>query len=80
MKTAQRRTARSPKPKGPPKPGRAGLEALQLKAAMETYETLSAAFPDLKVGLAHGRMKSEEKSAVMGAFSAMKCSCWWPPR
>ncbi len=50
------------------KPGRAGLEALQLKAAMETYETLSAAFPDLKVGLAHGRLKSEEKSAVMAAF------------
>ncbi len=48
--------------------GRAGLEALQLKAAMETYETLSAAFPDLKVGLAHGRLKTEEKSAVMGAF------------
>ena len=56
------------KPNGPPKPGRAGLEALQLKAAMETYETLSAAFPDLKVGLAHGRLKSEEKSAVMAAF------------
>jgi ATP-dependent DNA helicase RecG len=61
-------TPGSKKPKGPPKPGRAGLEALQLKAAMETYETLSAAFPDLKVGLAHGRLKSEEKSAVMGAF------------
>ncbi len=56
------------KPKGPPKPGRAGLEALQLKAAMETYETLSKAFPDLKVGLAHGRLKSEEKSAIMAAF------------
>ena len=54
--------------KAPRKPGRAGLEMLQLKAAMETYETLSAAFPDLKVGLAHGRLKSEEKSAVMGAF------------
>lgn len=48
--------------------GRAGLEALQLKAALETYQALSAAFPDLKVGLAHGRLKSEEKSAVMGAF------------
>ncbi|HTE16655.1 MAG TPA: ATP-dependent DNA helicase RecG, partial [Burkholderiales bacterium] len=59
------------KPKKPHKPGRAarvGMEALQLKAAMETYETLSAAFPDLKVGLAHGRLKGEEKSAVMGAF------------
>jgi len=56
------------KPKPPRKSGRAGLEALQLKAAMETYETLSAAFPDLKVGLAHGRLKSEEKSTVMDAF------------
>ena len=61
-------TAEDKKPKPARKPGRAGLEALQLKAAMETYETLSAAFPDLKVGLAHGRLKSEEKSAVMGAF------------
>jgi ATP-dependent DNA helicase RecG len=56
------------KARSPRKPGRAGLEALQLKAALETHETLSAAFPDLKVGLAHGRLKSEEKSAVMGAF------------
>jgi ATP-dependent DNA helicase RecG len=57
-----------PSPKLLRKPGRAGLEALQLKAALETYESLSAAFPDLKVGLAHGRLKGEEKSAVMGAF------------
>ncbi|MEQ1772239.1 MAG: ATP-dependent DNA helicase RecG [Burkholderiales bacterium] len=56
------------KPKPLRKPGHAGLEALQLKAALETYETLSAAFPDLKVGLAHGRLKSDEKSAVMHAF------------
>ena len=56
------------KPKSPRKPGRAGLEMLQLKAAMETYESLSVAFPDLRVGLAHGRLKSDEKSAVMGAF------------
>ncbi len=56
------------KPSSPRKPGRAGLEALQLKAAMETHESLSAAFPDLNVGLAHGRLKSDEKSAVMGAF------------
>ena len=56
------------KPKFPRKPGRSGLEMLQLKAAMETYESLSAAFPDLRVGLAHGRLKSDEKSAVMGAF------------
>jgi ATP-dependent DNA helicase RecG len=55
-------------PKEKRKPGRAGLEALQLKAALETYQSLSAAFPELAVGLAHGRLKSEEKSAVMGAF------------
>jgi ATP-dependent DNA helicase RecG len=55
-------------PKEKRKPGRAGLEALQLKAALETYESLSAAFPELRVGLAHGRLKSDEKSAVMGAF------------
>ncbi len=64
-------TAEDKKPKQPRKPGRAahfGMEALQLKAAMETYETLSAAFPDLNVGLAHGRLKSDEKSAVMGQF------------
>jgi ATP-dependent DNA helicase RecG len=61
----------SPEEKSPVpsrKRGRAGLEALQLKAALETHETLSAAFPELKVGLAHGRLKSDEKSAVMGAF------------
>ena len=57
------------KPARPPaRAARVGLEALQLKAAMETYEKLSAAFPDLKVGLAHGRLKSDEKSAVMSAF------------
>jgi ATP-dependent DNA helicase RecG len=66
--TAEGKAPVAKKSKGPPKPGRAGLEALQLKAAMETHETLSVAFPDLKVGLAHGRLKSEEKSAVMGAF------------
>ena len=56
------------KPKPPRKPGRAGLEMLQLKAAMETYETLRAALPEIKVGLAHGRLKREEKSAVMDEF------------
>jgi len=60
------------KPKPTKKPGsvrgRAGLEALQLKAAQETHENLSRAFPELKVGLAHGRLKPDEKSAVMQAF------------
>ncbi|MBS0355080.1 MAG: ATP-dependent DNA helicase RecG [Proteobacteria bacterium] len=45
-------------------------EALQLKTAQETYEMLSAALPDLPVGLVHGRLKNDEKSATMAAFVA----------
>jgi ATP-dependent DNA helicase RecG len=45
-------------------------EALQLKTALETYEQLTAALPELKVGLVHGRMKPAEKQMVMQAFGA----------
>jgi ATP-dependent DNA helicase RecG len=45
-------------------------EALQLQTATETYETLAAALPDLRVGLVHGRLKPAEKSEVMDAFAA----------
>jgi len=45
-------------------------ETLQLKTAIETFERLSAELPDLKVGLVHGRLKSDQKSAVMAAFVA----------
>jgi ATP-dependent DNA helicase RecG len=42
---------------------------LELKAAMEEYERLSQqVFPNLKLGLLHGRLSSEEKDAVMQAF------------
>ena len=42
---------------------------LELKAAMEEYESLSKeVFPKLKLGLLHGRLSSEEKDAVMQAF------------
>ena len=42
---------------------------LELKAAMEEYERLSKqVFPQLKLGLLHGRLPSEEKDAVMQAF------------
>jgi ATP-dependent DNA helicase RecG len=44
-------------------------EALQLKTAEETYERLTAELSDLKVGLVHGRLKAEEKAAVMAAFA-----------
>ncbi|MBK6552940.1 MAG: ATP-dependent DNA helicase RecG [Rhodocyclaceae bacterium] len=43
-------------------------EALQLKTAEETYARLTAELPDIKVGLVHGRLKADEKAAVMAAF------------
>jgi ATP-dependent DNA helicase RecG len=43
-------------------------DALQLKTAIETYEGLQKTFPELKVGLVHGRLKSEDKARVMEAF------------
>ena len=43
-------------------------EALQLQTATETYELLSAALPDLRVGLVHGRLKPADKQQVMDAF------------
>lgn len=43
-------------------------EALDLKDATAGYEKLKSQFPDFKLGLLHGRMKSDEKDAVMKAF------------
>ena len=43
-------------------------EALQLKTAQETYEHLTTELPDLRIGLVHGRLKADEKAAVMAAF------------
>jgi ATP-dependent DNA helicase RecG len=41
----------------------------ELKAATEEYERLSIiVFPKLRVGLLHGRLKNEEKDAVMERF------------
>jgi ATP-dependent DNA helicase RecG len=45
-------------------------EKLQLETAVETYDTLKEAFPELNVGLVHGRLKGDEKAAVMAAFEA----------
>ena len=44
-------------------------EALQLKTALETHQTLNSIFPELKTGLIHGRLPSQEKSAVMESFA-----------
>jgi len=43
-------------------------EALQLKTAQETFEHLTTELPELKIGLVHGRLKPDEKAAVMGGF------------
>jgi len=45
-------------------------ETLQLQTAQETFARLAAELPDLRVGLVHGRLKAEEKAAVMAAFAA----------
>ena len=45
-------------------------EALQLQTATESFEQLTQALPDFKVGLVHGRLKADEKAAVMAAFKA----------
>ncbi len=45
-------------------------EKLQLKATLAAHAELAAALPELGVGLVHGRMKAEEKAAVMTAFKA----------
>ena len=45
-------------------------ETLQLQTAQETYQRLGAELPELGVGLVHGRLRAEEKSAVMAAFVA----------
>ena len=47
-------------------------EALQLKTAIDTFETIRTTFPDLAVGLVHGRMKPAEKAQVMADFKARK--------
>ena len=44
-------------------------ESLQLQTALDTYAHLKEAFPDLQVGLLHGRMRPAEKQEVMARFS-----------
>jgi ATP-dependent DNA helicase RecG len=45
-------------------------EALQLQTAIDTYQGLLSTFPDLKVGLVHGRLPNQEKAAAMAAFQS----------
>ena len=43
-------------------------EVLQLKTALETFETLSNTLAEYSVGLIHGKLKAEEKSSIMARF------------
>ena len=45
-------------------------EKLQLRAAEDSHAELVERLPTLNIGLVHGRMKAEEKAAVMAAFKA----------
>ncbi len=47
-------------------------EQLQLQTALDTFATIKTTFPDLAVGLVHGRMKPAEKAQVMADFKARK--------
>lgn len=43
-------------------------EVLEAQAAAAIAEDLQRALPDLRIGLVHGRMKPQEKQAIMAAF------------
>jgi len=45
-------------------------EALQLKTALETFDSVRQTFPELRIGLVHGRLKGDEKTRVMASFQA----------
>ena len=47
-------------------------EKIDLKNAMEEFEKLKLEFPDLRLGLLHGKMKSEEKEKIMEDFRDQK--------
>lgn len=45
-------------------------DAVQCQAAETTAQTLQKQLPGLRIGLVHGRLKSDEKNAMMQAFKA----------
>ena len=45
-------------------------EGRQLQTALETFEMLTQTFPELRVGLVHGKLDNAEKARVMAAFKA----------
>jgi ATP-dependent DNA helicase RecG len=49
-----------------------GSEELNLKSAIKGKEAFEKIFPEFRVGLLHGKLKTHEKEEVMGAFKAHK--------
>ncbi|KTD38693.1 ATP-dependent DNA helicase RecG [Legionella longbeachae] len=47
-------------------------EKLQCMAAMETAQSLKQQLPNVRIGLVHGRMNTEEKEKIMTAFKGGK--------
>lgn len=45
-------------------------EKMDLKDAVSEYEKLQTAYPQIRFGLLHGKMKSDEKDSVMDLFRA----------
>jgi ATP-dependent DNA helicase RecG len=45
-------------------------ETLQLQTALETFQLLRETFPELRVGLVHGKLDNAEKARAMAAFKA----------
>ena len=43
-------------------------ETLDAQAAADTYQEVKTLFPQLNIGLVHGKMKADEKQTVMQAF------------
>jgi ATP-dependent DNA helicase RecG len=46
------------------------LMEIELQTAIETHQALCAAFPELDVGLIHGKLPPVEKAAMMAAFKS----------
>lgn len=47
-------------------------ETLDIASAVNMQEILQSVFPDFRIGLIHGKMKSKEKDAIMQAFYEQK--------
>ena len=45
-------------------------ETLQLETAIQTHELIQVQFPNLRIGIVHGRLKSQEKTRIMEEFAS----------